>query len=372
MEAGRSYDDALAEAQRLGYAEADPTEDVAGLDAAAKKAILATVAFGSRIALEGSRSNGIQDVTLEHVTAAHALGMAVQLIGRATLVDDAVDVRVGPAFVDRHHSLAAVEGAFNAVMLQGDAIREITLEGPGAGGLETASAVVADMVFVVGTTGTGFLQNDAGWRELERLPPGDLASPSTSGWRSRTGPACWRISRTSSRPRGSRSRSSCSSHTTATPRSTSSPTRPRRASSTPRWPRSARCPRRGARRAPCPWSPAAASPSWAGRDDPADRGASASRLPVSERTPVISLGEGSTPLLPARRLSELLGVEILLKWEASNPTGSYKDRGMTVAVSKAAEDSAEAIICASTRKWGSMYMPIPAARSLPGTVTNVQ
>jgi len=70
-----------------------------------------------------------------------------------------------------------VEGAFNAVMLQGDAIREITLEGPGAGGMETASAVVADIVGVIGTTGTGFLQNDACWRTLERLPPGELRSP---------------------------------------------------------------------------------------------------------------------------------------------------------------------------------------------------
>ena len=82
-----------------------------------------------------------------------------------------------PALVDRHHPLAAVEGAFNAVMLQGDAIREITLEGPGAGGIETASAVVADMVSIIGTTATGFLQNDACWRTLERLPPGELRSP---------------------------------------------------------------------------------------------------------------------------------------------------------------------------------------------------
>jgi homoserine dehydrogenase len=79
--------------------------------------------------------------------------------------------------VDRSHPLAAVDGAFNAVMLQGDAIREITLEGPGAGGVETASAVVADMVTIVGTTGTGFLQNDACWRTLERLPEGDVPSP---------------------------------------------------------------------------------------------------------------------------------------------------------------------------------------------------
>jgi homoserine dehydrogenase len=177
MEEGADYGEALHEAQRLGYAEADPTEDVDGSDAAAKMAILATVAFGSRVRLEDVVRDGIEGVRLEHVDAARELGMAVRLIGSATLSDGAVDVRVGPCFVDRHHPLAAVEGAFNAVMLQGDAIREITLEGPGAGGLATASAVVADMVSVVGTTGTGFLQNDACWRTLDRLPPSELRSP---------------------------------------------------------------------------------------------------------------------------------------------------------------------------------------------------
>jgi homoserine dehydrogenase len=177
MEAGAEYDEALAEAQRLGYAEADPTEDVNGADAAAKMAILATVAFGSRVRLDDVAYEGIERIRPDHVRAAHELGMAVRLIGSATLIDDAVDVRVEPAFVDRNHPLAAVDGPFNAVMLQGDAIREITLEGPGAGGLATASAVVADMVSVIGTTGTGFLQNDASWRTLERLPPGDLRSP---------------------------------------------------------------------------------------------------------------------------------------------------------------------------------------------------
>jgi homoserine dehydrogenase len=105
------------------------------------------------------------------------MDMVVRLVGAATLVDGQVDVRVRPALVDRHHPLASVEGAFNAVMLQGDAIREITLEGPGAGGLETASAVVADLVTIVGTSGTGFLENDACWRELPRLPEGEVASP---------------------------------------------------------------------------------------------------------------------------------------------------------------------------------------------------
>ncbi len=177
MERGSSYEEALAEAQRLGFAEPDPTEDVSGLDAAAKMAILATVAFGSRVTIDDVAYEGLERVSPADVAAAREMDMVVRLIGAATLADGQVDVRVRPALVDRAHPLASVEGAFNAVMLQGDAIREITLEGPGAGGLETASAIVADMVTVVGTTGTGFLQNDACWRELPGLPAGELASP---------------------------------------------------------------------------------------------------------------------------------------------------------------------------------------------------
>ena len=177
MESGATFGEALAEAQRLGYAEADPTDDVSGADAAAKMAILATVAFGSRVTLGDVDYQGVEEVSPLHVAAARELEMVIRLVGSATLVDERLDVRVRPAFVDRHHPLAAVEGAFNAVMLQGDAIREITLEGPGAGGIETASAVVADTVSVLGTAANGFLQNDACWRELETLPPGALRSP---------------------------------------------------------------------------------------------------------------------------------------------------------------------------------------------------
>jgi homoserine dehydrogenase len=177
MERGDSYADALAEAQALGYAEADPSDDVNGADAAAKMAILATVAFGSRVGIGEVETRGITEIEPVHVAAAADLGMVVRLVGIATLANDAVDVRVQPAFVQRSHPLAAVDGAFNAVMIQGDAIREITLEGPGAGGTETASAVVADLVSVVGTAGTGFLQNDACWRELERLDPNAWRSP---------------------------------------------------------------------------------------------------------------------------------------------------------------------------------------------------
>jgi homoserine dehydrogenase len=177
MEHGSTFQEALTEAQRRGFAEADPTDDVSGADAAAKMAILATVAFGSRVTLDDVEFRGLDAVTPGLVAAARELELAVRLVGAASLVDGRLDVRVRPALVDRRHPLAAVEGAFNAVMLQGDAIREITLEGPGAGGSETASAVVADMVSVIGTAQTGFLQNEPSWRSLERLPPGDVRSP---------------------------------------------------------------------------------------------------------------------------------------------------------------------------------------------------
>src|SRR3954464_15764726 len=177
MEAGKTYDEALADAQRRGFAEADPTDDVSGGDAAAKMAILATVAFNSRGGLKDVAYTGITTVDSADVKAARDLDRVIRLVGAARLVDGRFDVRVEPALVDKQHPLAKIDGAFNAVMLQGDAIREITLEGPGAGGTETASAVIADMVSVIGTMGTGFLQNDAAWRELPLLPAGESRSP---------------------------------------------------------------------------------------------------------------------------------------------------------------------------------------------------
>jgi homoserine dehydrogenase len=177
MARGGTYAEALAEAQALGFAEPDPTDDVSGADAAAKMAILATVAFGSRVLLDEVQYRGIEAIEPAHVAAAARFGMALKLIGIATLTDGSVDVRVQPAFVEQANPLASVEGSSNVVVLQGDAIREVTLGGPGAGGIETASAVVADLVSVVGTSGTGFLQNDACWRELPRLDPAGWRAP---------------------------------------------------------------------------------------------------------------------------------------------------------------------------------------------------
>src|SRR5215468_2142142 len=112
MEQGAEYADALAEAQRLGFAEPDPTEDVNGADAAAKMAILATVAFGSRTTLDDVAFEGIEHLTQEHVRAARELEMTLRLVGSATLVTGKLDVRVQPSLVDRHHPLAAVDGPF--------------------------------------------------------------------------------------------------------------------------------------------------------------------------------------------------------------------------------------------------------------------
>ena len=118
MERGGTYAEALAEAQALGFAEADPADDVSGADAAAKMAILATVAFGSRVLLDDVECRGIESVEPAHVSAAAGFGMAVKLIGIATFAGAAVDVRVQPAFVEQGHPLAGVEGSSNAVVLQ--------------------------------------------------------------------------------------------------------------------------------------------------------------------------------------------------------------------------------------------------------------
>jgi homoserine dehydrogenase len=174
---GSPYADALAEAQRLGYAEADPTEDVTGADAAAKIAILASIAFHTRIRLEEVDHVGIDRLDLSDVTHAAELGYAVKLIASAWHADGGVAARVHPCLLGADHPLAAVEGAFNAVMLQGRSIREVILEGPGAGGEETATAVIGDLLAVIGTQGTGFLQHDVHYRNIPRFPAGRLQSP---------------------------------------------------------------------------------------------------------------------------------------------------------------------------------------------------
>ena len=174
---GTGYAESLAEAQRLGYAEADPSEDVNGGDAAAKIAILASVAFHTRVHVDEVAHAGIDRLDLADVRHADELGFAVKLIASALQSDGAVAARVSPTLVPRNHPLATVDGAFNAVMLQGRSIREVILEGPGAGGEETATAVIGDLLAVIGTRGTGFLEHDGYYRQLERMPADRLESP---------------------------------------------------------------------------------------------------------------------------------------------------------------------------------------------------
>ena len=143
---GSSYADALADAQRLGYAEADPSEDVGGKDAAAKMAIVARLAFGAAVHLDDVPYEGIEHVTGEDIENARELGLAPKLIGSAGRVDGGLAVRVYPAFLYEEHPLAAVNGSFNAVTIESPAITEITLSGPGAGGPQTASAVLGDVI----------------------------------------------------------------------------------------------------------------------------------------------------------------------------------------------------------------------------------
>jgi homoserine dehydrogenase len=145
-EAGASYAEALAEAQALGYAEADPSEDVNGKDAAAKMAILARLAFDTPVHLDDVRCEGIEHLTAEDMAFARDFGLGLKLIGTAERVDGGLSVRVHPAFLYAGHPLASVNGPFNAVTIESQAITEITLSGPGAGGPQTASAVLGDVI----------------------------------------------------------------------------------------------------------------------------------------------------------------------------------------------------------------------------------
>jgi homoserine dehydrogenase len=143
---GASYEDALAEAQELGYAEADPTEDVNGKDAAAKMAILARLAFNTPVHLDQVPYEGIQAITADDMEYARDLGLGLKLIGTAERVAGGLSVRVHPVFLYGEHPLASVNGPFNAVTIESQAITEITLSGPGAGGPQTASAVLGDVI----------------------------------------------------------------------------------------------------------------------------------------------------------------------------------------------------------------------------------
>lgn len=176
---GAGYDETLSEAQALGYAEADPTADVEGFDAAAKCAILASLAFHSRVSAEDVHREGIGDVSAADVQSAKDMGCVVKLLSIAELRTDAagreaVAARVHPAMIPREHPLASVRGAFNAVFVESEAAGQLMFYGPGAGGSPTASAVLGDLVSVArnrlsGVRGTG----ESAYADRPVLPMGE-------------------------------------------------------------------------------------------------------------------------------------------------------------------------------------------------------
>ena len=145
---GTGFTEALEEAQSMGYAEADPTADVEGFDAAAKAAILAGLAFHTEVTAADVHREGITDVTTADMTSARALDCVVKLLAICERSDDGVSVRVHPAMIPRSHPLAAVGGAYNAVFVEAESAGRLMFYGAGAGGTPTASAVLGDIVAV--------------------------------------------------------------------------------------------------------------------------------------------------------------------------------------------------------------------------------
>ena len=145
---GMEYETALKQAQELGYAEQDPTADVGGADAAAKAAILASLAFRTPVNISDVYCEGITKITQTEISAAHAANCVVKLLAMAELIDGEVHVRVHPVMLPKSHPLASIAGAYNAIMVEAEAADKLMFMGPGAGGAPTASAVVGDLVTV--------------------------------------------------------------------------------------------------------------------------------------------------------------------------------------------------------------------------------
>ncbi|MGC5628387.1 homoserine dehydrogenase [Georgenia sp. Z1344] len=171
---GLGFDDAVAQAQALGFAEADPTADVDGHDSAAKAALLASLAFHTRVPLETVPVEGIRSITAEEMTAAQDHGWALKLlaVARRTGSPEGISVRVGPTLVPADHPLASVRGAFNAVVVESEAAGRLMFYGQGAGGAPTASAVLSDLVAAAGhVVGGGRAPRESAYADLAPLPP---------------------------------------------------------------------------------------------------------------------------------------------------------------------------------------------------------
>lgn len=142
----KSYEDALAEAIELGFAEADPTADVGGLDAARKMVILSSLAYSTEVKLDDVNIRGMETIKDGDVEMGESLGYTMKMVGSSTKDEDGIDVSVEPIFLANSHPLASVNNEFNAVYIYGDAVGETMLYGPGAGSLPTATSVVSDII----------------------------------------------------------------------------------------------------------------------------------------------------------------------------------------------------------------------------------
>lgn len=175
-EDGAAYAEVLAEAQKLGYAEADPTMDVDGADATQKLAILAHLAFGARVDWQDIPRSGIDTLDVADVRYAQEMGYKIKLLAVAKLVDDGLELHVSPTLVKAGTPLAEVGGPFNAIRVVGDAVGPLLFYGAGAGQMPTASAVVADMIdTAVGRTKITFKTLELWSRREARVTPNDYA-----------------------------------------------------------------------------------------------------------------------------------------------------------------------------------------------------
>lgn len=180
---GADYADVLADAQAKGYAEADPSADVDGFDAASKTAILASIGFGTRVTTDDVYQQGIRTIGAEDIAQARELGYTIKLLGIARNTDAGVDVRVHPTLIPADHMLAKVNGAMNAVYVVGDAVGETMFYGAGAGSFPTASAVAGDILSLSE-------QISRAWLRCPRLSPMVTTSPLSPWTSSRLSTMC--------------------------------------------------------------------------------------------------------------------------------------------------------------------------------------
>ncbi len=180
-EQGQSFAEALAKAQELGFVEADPTSDVEGFDVAYKLSILSALAFGHFVKPESIYRQGITSITKEDIAQARDLGYRIKLVGSTRKTGGRLDVRVTPALVPLSHPLAAVSGSNNGILVTGDAVGNLTMVGPGAGQMPTASAVVGDIMNLSSALQlpdfASYFQGQIDSKYAEAGPPGDFSCP---------------------------------------------------------------------------------------------------------------------------------------------------------------------------------------------------